>query len=532
MRSAAVTPTVTPLCSIAFMLLAGAFALGSLLVPGSCGIARAQQDEPATISISGEAFWVERIALPKDAKARFELRRLSPEGSPEQVLSWLERTGPGNPPLPFSLAVEPDWMSSSRSYEIYVEVRADGELIFSGSQPYRWPPSAPVSLRLRMQGSEPSGSVAIQDDPAEQVLSDPPPPLSESLPISYSAVLPCNDCAGQSIRLNLFPGGWYLMSRRHDNGASAENYLGRWALEDSDALLVLHGPGENPALSRITAGGSLRLLDTEGSEIYSESDAELRPQQSFEWFSAELLVGGMFSYLADSANFTECFSGQRWPVAMQGDYLALEQAYADLPHAPGEAVFAVLRAELTLLPALDGPGFEPVLVPHRFVQLLPGGDCESWSSVLAAGLEHGEDEPMNDDDSAEDGPKITQPGPPEDDADDSALEDTYWRLVEVGGQMVPAGNGLKPPYMQLSSIERSVGGNSGCNSFGGNYQLEGSELSFSQLFSTMMYCEGRMEIERAFLDALESTTSWATGAQTLELLSSDGIILARFVAGE
>ena len=38
-------------------------------------------------------------------------------------------------------------------------------------------------------------------------------------------------------------------------------------------------------------------------------------------------MSGMYSYLADAANFTECLTGARYPVAMEADNLALERAY-------------------------------------------------------------------------------------------------------------------------------------------------------------------------------------------------------------
>jgi len=41
----------------------------------------------------------------------------------------------------------------------------------------------------------------------------------------------------------------------------------------------------------------------------------------------------MFRYLADAAQFEECLTGRSYPVAMEGDYLALERAYLALPKA-------------------------------------------------------------------------------------------------------------------------------------------------------------------------------------------------------
>ena len=44
---------------------------------------------------------------------------------------------------------------------------------------------------------------------------------------------------------------------------------------------------------------------------------------------------GEFRYLADSATFTDCASGVRWPVAMSADYQTLERNYLQSRSAPG-----------------------------------------------------------------------------------------------------------------------------------------------------------------------------------------------------
>lgn len=61
------------------------------------------------------------------------------------------------------------------------------------------------------------------------------------------------------------------------------------------------------------------------------------------------------------------------------------------------------------------------------------------------------------------------------------------------------------------AADGNVGGNAGCNHYGGEYSLDGANLSVSSLFSTLMYCEtpGVMEQEAAFMST--SRTSPPTG---------------------
>lgn len=73
-----------------------------------------------------------------------------------------------------------------------------------------------------------------------------------------------------------------------------------------------------------------------------------------------------------------------------------------------------------------------------------------------------------------------------------------------------------------------VHGQSGCNGFFGGWKLEGSELSFSNLGSTMKMCTPEaMEVESKFMQALMSTKSARQTEDALELLSAEGTVLLK-----
>ncbi|MDK2916462.1 MAG: hypothetical protein PWR25_1019 [Euryarchaeota archaeon] len=77
----------------------------------------------------------------------------------------------------------------------------------------------------------------------------------------------------------------------------------------------------------------------------------------------------------------------------------------------------------------------------------------------------------------------------------------------------------------------SVGGNAGCNHYGGEYTLEGANLAVSSLFSTLMYCEtpGVMEQEAAFLGHLGNVSSYRVEGDRLILADAEGNDLLFFV---
>jgi uncharacterized lipoprotein NlpE involved in copper resistance len=71
----------------------------------------------------------------------------------------------------------------------------------------------------------------------------------------------------------------------------------------------------------------LRKLDLQGREIDSKLSYDLHRTSAFEPIEPSLTMRGMFRYMADIPTFTDCQTGQRWPVAMEGDSQTLEAAY-------------------------------------------------------------------------------------------------------------------------------------------------------------------------------------------------------------
>ena len=74
-----------------------------------------------------------------------------------------------------------------------------------------------------------------------------------------------------------------------------------------------------------------------------------------------------------------------------------------------------------------------------------------------------------------------------------------WRLISYGdaGNTTPA-----IPNVDTSIKFDSNGqitGNVGCNSFGGNYEVNGDKITFSSIMSTLMYCEETSSQEQAVL---------------------------------
>ena len=120
---------------------------------------------------------------------------------------------------------------------------------------------------------------------------------------------------------------------------------------------------------------------------------------------------------------------------------------------------------------------------------------------------------------------------PSNGAASSRLENTYWKLTQLGNTKITATSQQQAAHLILYSQTHRVSGSGGCNRVTGGYQLNGVQLTFSQMAGTMMACIAGMDTERAFLQALGRVNKWKITGQYLDLLDADGKVVARFEAG-
>jgi len=73
----------------------------------------------------------------------------------------------------------------------------------------------------------------------------------------------------------------------------------------------------------------------------------------------------------------------------------------------------------------------------------------------------------------------------------SRLEGTRWRFTAIDGAAPASATAA------LSFATGRLGANVGCNGLGGPWRIERGRLIAGPLISTQMWCEGRMEQERA-----------------------------------
>lgn len=194
----------------------------------------------------------------------------------------------------------------------------------------------------------------------------------------------------------------------------------------------------------------------------------------------------------------------RWTADHNGKRIAL---HSNTDNA-GNPMFFSVRAHSTLR-QLDEKG--------RAIKSTANRDLHRMANV----------DPANETSAAQPGASASSDSSPA----TAALQDTYWRLVELGGQPVVMLPGQEREVrITLTRQDQRLMGFSGCNALSGSYAQNGASLKFDQLASSMRLCEPALNaLERQVLDALIATTSQRINGQRLSLLSGDRV-LARFEA--
>ena len=202
---------------------------------------------------------------------------------------------------------------------------------------------------------------------------------------------------------------------------------------------------------------------------------------------------GEFTYFADAATFVDCKSGQRYPVAQEGDYLALERMYLDARSEPQAPLVVTLEGEIAPREGMEG-GTEQSLVVYRAANAWPTLNCERAKA-------------------------------------DAGVTDTYWRLDILDGEMVEVVNQNREPHIVFHSEQGLYSATVGCNQISGGFEFNDGKLSLSPGPMTMMACPPPLdELERNFLDVLGRVDTLVVTGPTMELRDEDGVAIGHLEA--
>jgi copper homeostasis protein (lipoprotein) len=465
------------------MALAG---MAAVAVLAGCVVRPPAPAEPMMATISGSATYRERIALPPGATLEATLLDVSLADAPAETIATTRQEDIGQPPYAFEISYDPRRIVPSRVYAVRARITLEGRLLFTTDTVHpvltNGNPSTVDVVLKRVAGA------------AGRATGGKPGDLYATLPATFTGVLPCADCEGIEYHVDFFKDGAFFLRAGYlgkPDGTSDD--IGRYALSTDGVTLVLQGGREAPLYFSIEDADTLRKLDIEGRPIDSTLNYELTRAGTFSSIEPALSMSGMFSYMADAAGFTECLTGKRMPVAMEGGYIDLERAYMAAEVEPPAAVMALVEGRIAQRMPMEGPGPVPTLVVDRFLRLAPGEACPP--------------------------PFANAP-----------LRDTYWRLTYAGGQAVVPAEDQSEPHIVLRTEEGRVAGSDGCNRLVGGYTVQGDGISFGQMASTMMACPGGTDVAKRLSEALGAASGWRILGRRLELSDAAGRLLARFEA--
>ncbi len=352
-----------------------------------------------------------------------------------------------------------------------------------------------VPIMLLLTGASLGCASVSTADTVKGTTNDETSSSLSDFPTSYEGELPCADCPGIFYHLDLFEDGVFFLRTTYLGRGTAAIFdtIGSWTQAGGEARLALFGDPEAPMLFRVVDPRTLRKLDTEGRDIDSSLNYDLRRKDTVGTVEPRLTMRGMYRYMADAALFEECLSGRRFRVAQEADNIALERAYLKAQQQPGEALLVSLQGRIAERPAMEGDTMVLTVVPEHFIGVWPGETC---------------------------GARMTT----------SELFDTRWELTRLGDEPIVLAENQRAPYLVLDSEDQRISGFGGCNRLNGSFEIEGRSITFGPMAVTKMACIPGGDTERAFLAALKKATSFHKTAHHLEFLDAEGTMVARFEA--
>jgi heat shock protein HslJ len=107
----------------------------------------------------------------------------------------------------------------------------------------------------------------------------------------------------------------------------------------------------------------------------------------------------------------------------------------------------------------------------------------------------------------------------------TALTDNKWFLESIGNRKTFVA--IKGVFINFIEEKGSAGGDTGCNVFGGSYSAGKRNISITDIMSTMRACEedGKMQLEREFLDGLRNTNRYEISEGHLRLYRKNELLL-------
>ncbi len=106
----------------------------------------------------------------------------------------------------------------------------------------------------------------------------------------------------------------------------------------------------------------------------------------------------------------------------------------------------------------------------------------------------------------------------------TSLYDTKWSLKKIHTETGEEEVNTKA-FIKFNREKKSAGGNGSCNGFGSSFTIDKDQISFKNIFSTKLYCEGVQQIEDAFFKQLGNVNRFKLKDEVLLLYQNNKVLL-------
>ncbi len=113
----------------------------------------------------------------------------------------------------------------------------------------------------------------------------------------------------------------------------------------------------------------------------------------------------------------------------------------------------------------------------------------------------------------------------------SGIIDVPWTLVALNDEELEIEREERRPYFSLHAEQNRMDGFTGCNRMFGDFEIDGTQISFGPIGATRMACMETGDLEQDFLKAMEAARSFFLENAELELYDARGRCVALFSAG-
>ena len=209
------------------------------------------------------------------------------------------------------------------------------------------------------------------------------------------------------------------------------------------------------------------------------------------------VMEGMYKYMADSAMFKDCITGKYYPVAFEGDNVALEKAYLKDNNGSATYIKVEVKGKVVMRPKMEGDGEEGVLYVEQFIRLEKNADCTKQHAAVP-------------------------------------ITNNYWKLMTLYAKEIKIEANEREAHILLREGLNGAGALkvvTGCNTFSGDYKLDESTIFLHVKTSEEKQekCKNK-DVEKNLLAALGSTAYWEIKGENLTLFDDMDNVLATFKA--